>query len=156
MSLASHFYGLLLLDCDPPLPRMPSHSAMQDCDSSAHRLVDMESQTMTTSTQPVSRQARLHTVSLLPPSAPNNPPEPNIHNVDLPSVLTWKDQVTGYYVRILDGQVHGNPPSHCMQCTDTSISAKAYSIRISSSSRTASTEHLREGQYDFLQSFPRS
>lgn len=125
MSLASHFYGLLLLDCDPPLPRMPSHSAMQDCDSSAHRLVDMESQTMTTSTQPVSGQARLHTVSPLPPSAPNNPPEPNIHNVDLPSVLTWKDQVTGYNVRILDGQVHSGSPSHCIKHTNMFISAKA-------------------------------
>ena len=60
---------------------------------------------MTVPALPVSCQARLHTVSPLPPSAPNHPSGSNIHDVDLPSALTWKDQVTGYNVRILDGQV---------------------------------------------------
>ena len=39
---------------------------------------------------------------MLPPKHPSGS---NAPNVDFPSPLTWKDQVTGYNVRVLDGQV---------------------------------------------------
>lgn len=111
---------------------------------------------MSTPVQPVRSQARLHTTSPLSHSAPNHPSGFNIHDVDVPSALTWKDQVTEYNVRIIDGQVHSNPPSHQVKRTNMFISAKADSIRIPSSSKTASTEHLRERQYHFLRPFTKS